>query len=406
MERIGGLLANRARTARSSAIRDLLHLLEQPGMRSLAGGLPAAEALPVDRFRVAFDRAVAAPGPYGPVALQYGATEGVAELRALVATKANATDGRTVTDEVLVTTGSQQAIDLLARVLVDPGDVVVTERPAYLGSLQAFAAAGATMHAVTTDEQGLRTDELEAALRAGLRPKLCSVVPNFQNPSGATLTSERRVHLAALAEHYGFVVVEDDPYRALRFDGPDLAPIRAHTDLAVTLGSTSKILAPGLRVGWAIAPPALLAPMVRAKQAADLHTSTTTQYVALDLLRDTAFLDAHVASLRARYAARCEALANALHTTLGDRAEFTVPDGGFFLWVRLPGVDTTSLLQRAIEERVAFVPGASFATDSSSDDQARLSFASLPPEDLVDAVARLARALDRTPAPALAHTGE
>jgi 2-aminoadipate transaminase len=396
MDHIGGLLSTRARTAGSSAIRDLLHLLDRPDMLSLAGGLPAAEALPAPQFAAAFDHVLQRSGPYGPPALQDGPTEGVAELRALIADRANGADGRTARKDVLVTTGSQQAIDLVARVLIDPGDVVVAERPAYLGSLQAFTGAGASVVTVPIDDEGLRTGDLELALRAGLRPKLCSVVPNFQNPSGTTMSATRRVHLAELAEHYGFVVVEDDPYRALRFRGDEVAPIRSHTDLAVTLGSTSKILAPGLRVGWAIAPPALLAPMVRAKQAADLHTSTTTQYVAHDLLSDEAFMQEHVAELRHRYAERCEVLAHALRVELADAAEFDVPDGGFFLWVRLPGVDTTTLLPRALDEGVAFVPGTAFSTDGSCGDQARLSFASLAPEALTEAVHRLARVVTRT----------
>ena len=396
MERIGGLLSTHARTAGSSAIRDLLHLLEQPGMLSLAGGLPAAEVLPAARFREAFEAALARTGRYGPVALQYGPTEGVSELREHIAAEAHAVDGQSRADEVLVTTGSQQALDLLARVLLDPGDVVVVEGPAYLGSLQAFRAAGAHIVAIPTDEQGLRTDELEIALHRGLRPKLCSVVPNFQNPTGATLPALRRAHLGALAEQYGFVVVEDDPYRALRFRGEQLAPIRSHTELAVTLGSTSKLLAPGLRVGWAIAPPALMAPMVRAKQAADLHTSTTTQLLAIELLNDETFIRHHVAELRSCYSQRCDALAGALRNSLGGDVQFTEPDGGFFLWVRLPGVDTSELLPLALGEGVAFVPGSAFSGDGASGEHARLSFASLDAADLHEAAHRLRRALTRS----------
>jgi 2-aminoadipate transaminase len=388
MECIEGLLSARANAAGSSAIRDLLHLLERPGMLSLAGGLPAAEGLAPGPFAAAFERALRRGGPYGPPALQYGPTEGIAELRALVALDAQRVDGRSDEDDVLVTTGSQQAIDLLARVLLDAGDTVVAERPAYLGSLQCFAAAGARVVTIPVDADGLRTDELERELRAGLRPKLCAVVPNFQNPSGATLSEERRVYLGALAEHYGFVVVEDDPYRALRFDGDELAPVRRHTELAVTLGSTSKILAPGLRVGWVIAPAALRAPMVRAKQAADLHTSTTTQYLALEMLSDHAAMEEHVARLRALYAQRCHALSCAVGQELAT-ATFTPPRGGFFLWVRLAGIDTTDLLPAALDEGVAFVPGAAFTTATACRDYARLSFASLAADGLREAVHRL-----------------
>jgi 2-aminoadipate transaminase len=393
MSNLDGLLSARARTARSSVIRDLLHLLEQPGMLSLAGGLPAGDAFPTERFRLACDRALSRGGPYGAAALQYGPTEGVGELRDLLARDARSLDGRTEADEVLVTTGSQQAIDLLARTLLDPGDAVIVERPAYLGSLQVFAAAGASIESVPSDEQGMCTDALEQQLRTGLRPKLCSVVPNFQNPSGATLADERRVHLAELADRYGFVIVEDDPYRELRFAGSDVAPIREHTELAVTLGSTSKVLAPGLRVGWLCAPAMLRDALVRAKQAADLHTSTLSQYVALDLLTDEPFLRAHIESLCSCYAERCGELADALDVELGERCEFTRPDGGFFLWVRFPGVDTSSVLEAALRVGVAYVPGAAFTTDDSCADRARLSFASLAPEQLREAARRLGEAL-------------
>jgi 2-aminoadipate transaminase len=372
-------------------------------MLSLAGGLPAAEALDPAPFRRAFERVLQQVGPYGPVALQYGPTEGLAELRALIARDAHELDGRSAADDVLVTTGSQQAIDLITRVLIDPGDVVVAEQPAYLGSLQAIAAAGAQVVSVAVDADGMRTDELEHELRRGLRPKLCSVVPNFQNPSGATLTADRRAHLGALAEHYGFVIVEDDPYRELRFKGPPLPPIRRHTDLAITLGSTSKVLAPGLRVGWAIAPAALRGPMVRAKQAADLHTSTTTQLLAHDLLADGAFMHEHIAALRTCYSTRCDALVVALRAELGAAADLTEPDGGFFVWARLRDIDTAALLPHALDEGVAFVPGNAFTTDRSCDDRARLSFASLPADGLAEAARRLRRAISRTP-PVLVST--
>jgi 2-aminoadipate transaminase len=393
MDRIERLLSNRARTSRSSAIRDLLHLLERPGLLSLAGGLPAAEAFPLARIQAALDRVLAERGPYGASALQYGATEGLSALRGLLARQAHAADGRTVSADIVVTTGSQQALDLLARTLLDPGDIVVAERPAYLGSLQAFTAAGAEVVTVGSDDDGMCTDELERRLRRGLRPKALSVVPNFQNPSGTTLAVERRVHLAGLAERYGFVVIEDDPYRALRFTGQDVAPIRAHTDLAVTLGSTSKTIAPGLRVGWLAAPRALVGPLVRAKQTADLHTSTFAQHLVVDLLGDDAFLVAHIARLRALYRERAAALAGSLAARFGDAAQFVEPAGGFFLWVRFPGVDTTAALEGAVDNGVAYVPGTAFTVDGRATEHARLSFASLGPGTLDEAVRRLAVAL-------------
>jgi 2-aminoadipate transaminase len=393
------LLSARARTAGSSVIRDLLRLLDDPSVLSLAGGLPAPEAMPVERLRVAIDRALRVEGAYGCPALQYGATEGVPALRALIADDARALDGRTTADDVLVTTGSQQALDLLARVLIDPGDVAVVEQPGYLGTIQVLAGAGARLLAVPVDDDGMRTDVLETLLRDGTRPKLVSVVPDFQNPSGARLSAERRVHLGALAERYGFLVVEDDPYRELRFTDDVLLPVRAHTEMAVSLGSSSKTLAPGMRVGWMSAPRALVVPLTRAKQTADLHTSTLAQHAVLDVLADRPFVAAHLDRLRALYATRAVALDAALDEAFGGRIDHHRPRGGFFLWVRLPGVDTTALLPRAIEHGVAFVPGAAFSIDGRATDTARLSFASLAVPDLPAAARRLARAVG-SPVPA------
>jgi 2-aminoadipate transaminase len=389
-------LSLRASTARSSMIRDLLHVLEQPHVLSLAGGLPAAEAMPAERLRLALDRALDEQGRYGPAALQYGPTEGAHALRELIAATAHEHDTRTTVDGVITTTGSQQALDLLARVLLDPGDVVVVEHPAYLGSLQVLTAAGARIVEVQSDADGMRTDALEQLLCDGLRPKLCTVVPNFQNPTGSTLSHERRVHLAALADHYGFVVVEDDPYRALRFRGDDVAPVRANSDLAVTLGSSSKVLAPGLRVGWLAGPPELVRHVVRAKQSVDLHTPMLNQLAVADVLRDRSFLTQHVRRLRALYSLRCEALTTALAAVFGEHIEIEAPEGGFFVWARLPGTDTAALLPLALDEGVAFVPGAEFTTRTGElGDRMRLSFASLDGEGLAEAATRMAAAYSR-----------
>jgi 2-aminoadipate transaminase len=397
MEDHAALLSTSARQLGSSMIRDLLHLLEQPGVLSLAGGLPAADALPVERVRVAMLRALERPGRYGPAALQYGPTEGLAELRALVAAEHRTFDGRTDPDDVIVTTGSQQALDLISRVLLDRGDTVIVEVPSYLGALQAMSAWGPRFVGIRTDEHGMRTDELESQLGHGVRPKLCYLVPTFQNPSGATLAAERRAHLGALAERYGFVVVEDDPYRALRFAGAAVAPVRAHTSLAVTLGSASKVLAPGLRVGWAAAPPWLYGPLVRAKQAADLHTSTFAQLAVHDVLADAAFLEGHLRALCDRYRQRCDALVASLHHTFGDRCHLARPEGGLFVWSQFPGLDTAARLARAVDAGVAYVPGTAFTTDGSGHDHARLSFATLDAPELDEAARRLALALHAHP---------
>jgi 2-aminoadipate transaminase len=389
------LLSRRGRSVTSSIIRDLLHLTTRPDVLSMAGGLPAPESFPVDRLRLAADTVLAGSGRYGPEAIQYGPTEGIPALREWVAETYQARGGECRAEDVLITTGSQQGLDLLARALVDPGDHVVVEAPSYVGALQALAGSDPHVVPIPADRDGLRTDLLEEQLAAGLTPRLCYVVANFQNPSGATLALDRRRHLAALADQYGFVIVEDDPYGALRFRGSPLPPVRSFTNLAVTLGTVSKLLAPGLRVGWLAAPAWLHGPLVRLKQAADLHTSTLCQRMAVDVLSDDAFMPDHLARLGPFYGERCDALATALERSLGGQVAFDLPDGGMFLWVRLTEAATSvrDLLPRAVEAGVAFVPGEAFHVDGSGADRIRLSFSTLTPEELAEAAARLAAAL-------------
>lgn len=377
-------LSHLARTARSSAVRDLLRLTERPDVLSLAGGLPAPELLPVDALAAATAGVLARQGA---AALQYGPTEGIGALRELVAVRLG---HRATAATTIVTTGSQQGLDLVARCLLDPGDVVVTEVPTYLGALGALHWSGARVVGVAGDESGLRTGELEERLRAGLRPKLVYVVADFANPTGATLTAARRTHLAALAERFGFVIVEDDPYGALRWRGERLAPVRAWSDRVVTLGTASKVLAPGLRVGWLTAPDWLAGPITIAKQGADLHTSTLNQWLVHDLLADRCWFDAHVAALVATYESRCTTLVDAL--TREAVVEVAAPDGGMFAWCSLrdPSVGTSALLGEALDHGVAFVPGAAFRHDGADDHRLRLCFTTLQPTQLDEAAARLA----------------
>ena len=389
------LLSRRGRGATSSVIRDLLHLTNRSDVLSLAGGLPSPDSFPVGRLRESADAVLAGAGRYGPEAIQYGPTEGIPALRQWVAETYAARGGECDAEDVLITTGSQQALDLLARALVDAGDDVVVEAPSYVGALQALAGTDPNLVPIEADRDGLRTDLLEARLAAGLRPRLCYVVANFQNPSGGTLALDRRRHLAALADRYGFVIIEDDPYGALRFRGTALPPVRSFTPLAVTLGTASKILAPGLRVGWLAAPAWLHGPLVRLKQAADLHTSTLCQRMALEVLSDEAFMADHLTGLGPFYGQRGDALADAIEAELGERVTFDRPDGGMFLWVGL--VDSPrparELLPLAVDAGVAFVPGEAFFVDGSGGDRIRLSFATLTPDELGEAARRLARAL-------------
>ncbi|MCU1369105.1 MAG: hypothetical protein JWO77_299 [Ilumatobacteraceae bacterium] len=377
--------------AGSSAIRDLLEITEQPGIVSLAGGLPNPAAFPAE----ALARAAAAALAEDPVsALQYGPTEGLRPLRRWVAERHGlGADGDGGGDaHVIVTSGSQQALELATRALVDPGGLIALADPAYVGALQAFRAAGVALEAIPSDADGLRTDALAERLAAGARPALVYVVANFDNPSGSTLSAERRVELAGLADRYGFWIIDDDPYGELRWNGRAPVALRDLTDRTITLGSTSKVLAPGLRTGWAVAPAEVIRAMTILKQSADLHTSSFNQQVVHRTLSEPGFLDAHLAGLRTTYRAQADHLVGALHHQLGDRLSVVAPDGGMFLWAELhdASADTASLLPAALERGVAFVPGAAFGVESLHPTRMRLSYATADPADLDLAVERLA----------------
>jgi 2-aminoadipate transaminase len=373
--------------AGSSAIRDLLEITERPGIVSLAGGLPNPATFPTE----AIARATTAALADDPVAaLQYGPTEGFRPLRRWVAERTGR--GADGADHVLITSGSQQALELLTRALVDPGGVVALADPAYVGALQAFRAAGTELVAIPSDADGLRVDVLAERLAAGVRPALVYVVANFDNPTGSTLSAERRIDLAALADRHGFWIVDDDPYGELRWNGTAPVALRDLTDRTITLGSTSKVLAPGLRVGWAVAPPEVVSAMTILKQSADLHTSALTQQIVHRTLAEPGFLDGHLAMLRRTYRSQAEHLVRALDENLGDRLEVAAPDGGMFVWARLldPGADTAALLVPAVDQGVAFVPGAAFGVEDLHPRRMRLSYATADRAGLDLAVDRLA----------------
>jgi len=368
-------------TLRSSAIRDLLAVTERPDVISLAGGLPAAELLPHEAIAAAAEIELRDPG-----ALQYSTTQGYAPLREWIAAESAATD-----DEVIITHGSQQALDLVARTLVRPGETVVLADPAYVGAIQAFSAAGADLVGVPSDADGLRTEVLAELLRLGCRPSLVYVVPDFDNPSGSTLCAERRIQLAELAERYGFWTVADEAYRSVRWAGDVGAPIPG----AIRLGSFSKVLSPGLRVGWATGPADVISSLVLLKQAADLHTSTLAQRIVWRVVTSPGFMRDHLARLRREYQVRAQALTSSLELELGHALCTDAPRGGMFLWASLAaGLDGRTLLGAALDAGVAFVPGDAFAVgDDAHADRIRLSFASVAPDQAHEAACRLARAV-------------
>ncbi len=377
----------------SSVVRDLLHLAERGGVISLAGGLPDVSLLDRDRFQAASDAATAVTGPNGPVALQYGPTPGLAVLREALAARLDVEPG-----SVAVTTGSQQALDLVARAVVRHGDVVLTQAPAYLGAVQAFRAAGAEVVGVPGDDEGLRTEDVAGLLEAGLQPRAIYVVADHHNPTGAVMSPGRRFRLRSLADRYGFLIVEDAAYRDLHW-GPPTRPLFRPGERTVHIGSSSKVLAPGLRIGWLAAPDDVLDAVLRLKQAADLHTPTWNQMVVAHLLTDRHHAG-HLERIRREYRTRAHALHRALADRLGDRVRLTSPDGGMFLWMEsLDGTDTDRLFERAIRADVAFVPGSAFAVPDLGAEPtsavepcrtARLSFAGHAPDVLEEAGRRIA----------------
>ena len=385
-------LAARLADVQSSPVRDILTLTQRAEVISFAGGLPAPELFPAEMVAQAF--ATALRPTVVARALQYSTTEGDPELRALLARRLTGRGLEAEADEILVTTGSQQALGLVASVLVDPDDVVLVESPSYVAALQSFGFAGARMVPAPCDDEGLDPDALPALI-AEHRPKFLYVVPTFQNPTGRTLPGERRARLARIAADQGLWLVEDDPYGELRYDGEPLAPIASYPgarDRTVTVSSLSKVLAPGLRIGFLRAPEQLLGPMTVAKQAADLHTSTVDQHAARICLQ-TGDLDEHIDLICAEYRRRRDALLGGLQSALPDGSTHNRPDGGMFVWARLPaGWDAGALLTRALEHDVAFVPGAPFYATEPDPRTLRLSFTTHRPDEIVEGLARLRRA--------------
>lgn len=387
-------LSARAKGVTSSAIREILKVANRPDIISFAGGLPAPDYFPIDAMRAAADRVLS---QNGRAALQYAATEGVWELREFIAEQTTAKEPQAPVgpENVLLTTGSQQALDLVSKVLLDPADEVVTENPSYLGALQAFKLFQATFRTVAMDDEGAEPGALAEAL-AGTT-KFAYLLPTFQNPTGRSMGPARRQAVARVVEGRGVPLVEDDPYGAIYFAEPPGPSLRSLApDLTLALGTFSKTLAPGLRLGWVIGPSAWVARLSQAKQSADLHTSTLSQHVALEVLRSGG-MEAHLEALRGVYFERCQAMLEALGEHFPRGSRWTVPTGGMFVWVELPGgVDAAALLPRVVaEEKVAYVPGAPFHPNGGGLNTMRLNFTHAPAEVVRDGVARLGRALTR-----------
>ncbi len=388
--------AHRTQKMGSSVIRELLKLTEQPDIISFAGGLPAPEVFPLKEFQEACNAVIQ---EHGAQALQYSTTEGYLPLREMIARHTARFGVEVSPDNILITSGSQQALDFIGRLFINRGDYIVVESPTYLGALQAWNAYGAQYISVRTDEYGMVVDELEAALRIG--PKFIYVLPNFQNPSGVTLSLERRKQLIEIADKYGVPLIEDDPYGQLRYEG-DHIPSLVYLDSqyreknggtysgnVIYLSTFSKLLAPGLRLAWVIAPEQVIRKLVLAKQAADLHTASFNQYVAYEVGKG-GFLDEHVKVIRSTYKERRDVMLEMMDEMFPVGVRWTRPQGGMFLWGILPGgIDSAEVLKTALERKVAFVPGTAFHASGGGENTMRLNFSYSSPNTIREGITRL-----------------
>ncbi len=387
--------AHRMQKMGSSVIRELLKLTEQPDIISFGGGLPAPEVFPLKEFKDACNYVLDHDGAQ---ALQYGTTEGYLPLRQMIARHTARYSVDVKPENILITSGSQQALDFIGRLFINRGDYIAVESPSYLGALQAWNAYGAQYITVPMDENGMIVDELEKALRIG--PKFIYVLPNFQNPSGATLSLERRQRIVELADKYGVPIVEDDPYGQLRYEGEHLPSLvyldskyrgddGTYTGNVIYLSTFSKLLAPGIRLAWVVAPEQVIKKLVHTKQAADLHTATFNQMVAYEVGKG-GFLDEHVKVIRKVYKERRDVMIETMEEIWPVGTSWTKPQGGMFLWGVLPvGMDSAEVIKKAIERKVAFVPGGAFHANGGGKNTMRLNFSYSSPDVIREGSTRL-----------------
>ncbi|MEB0164680.1 PLP-dependent aminotransferase family protein, partial [Glaciimonas sp. CA11.2] len=378
--------SERAQKLQGSAIREILKITMRPEVISFAGGLPSPLTFPVEQMKVAFDKVLT---QQGKVALQYGPTDGYGPLREWVANSLSINGSTISMDQVLMVSGSQQGLDLLGKVLIDEGSKVLVETPSYLGALQAFSLYGPDFVSVPTDEGGL-IPELVTTL--GKDARLLYSLPNFQNPTGRTMSLERRQALVEICSRLNLPLIEDDPYGALSYRREPLPKmLNMNPDGVIYMGSFSKVLTPGIRLGYVVAPRELVDKMEQAKQATDLHTAQLTQMVVYEAIKD-GFLDTHIPTIRQLYSDQCDAMLAALETYFPSSATWTKPEGGMFIWVTLPKhIDTMKLLDEAIKEHVAFVPGAPFFANTPESNTLRLSFVTVPPAKIREGIEKLGK---------------
>ena len=378
--------SERAQQLQSSFIREILKITQRPEIISFAGGLPSPATFPVERMKAAYDKVLT---DSGKVALQYGPTDGYAPLREWIAGSLS-TEGSTILPEqILMTSGSQQALDLLGKVLIDEGSRVLVETPSYLGALQAFSVYRPEFKSVDTDEHGLVPSSLEGIAQGA---RMLYALPNFQNPTGRSLSVERRQELVETCARLGVPLIEDDPYGSLSYKGaPSPKMVAMNPDGVIYMGSFSKVLTPGIRLGYVCAPLPLVRRLELAKQAADLHTAQLTQMVVHEVVKD-GFLDQHIPTIRQLYGDQCQVMLDAMQEHFPAGVSWTKPEGGMFIWVTLPQqIDAMKLLEQSLAARVAFVPGAPFYANDPATNTLRLSFVTVPPERIREGIAVLGK---------------
>ena len=378
--------SERAQQLQSSFIREILKITQRPEITSFAGGLPSPATFPVDEMKAAFDKVLS---ENGKVALQYGPTDGYLPLREWIANSLSTASCTIAPEQVLMTSGSQQALDLLGKVLIDEGSRVLVETPSSLGALQAFSVYRPEFKSVATDDHGLVPSSIDPVAEGA---RMLYALPNFQNPTGRSLSIERRLELVETCARHGVPLIEDDPYGALSYKGePFPKMLNMNPDGVIYMGSFSKVLTPGIRLGYVVAPLPLVRRLELAKQAADLHTAQLTQMVVYEVIKD-GFLAQHIPKIRTLYANQCQVMLDAMAETFPDGVTWTKPEGGMFIWVTLPKhIDAMKLLDQAIAAKVAFVPGAPFYANEPETNTLRLSFVTVPPERIRDGVAVLAK---------------
>jgi 2-aminoadipate transaminase len=382
-------MARRAARMNPSVIREILKVTEKPGIISFAGGLPSSKTFPVSEFAAACTQVLTHDAQ---AALQYAASEGFAPLREMVAARL---PWNVDPAQILITTGSQQGLDLVAKILIDADSRVLVETPTYLGALQAFTPMEPEVVSVASDDEGVDIADLASKVGSGAsKARFLYVLPNFQNPTGRTMTEARRAALVAKAAELGLPLIEDNPYGDLWFDKEPPAPLTARNpEGCIYLGSFSKVLAPGLRLGFIVAPPVMFPKLLQAKQAADLHSPGFNQRMIAEVMKD-GFLDRHIPTIRALYKSQRDAMLAALKKDMPSDVSWNTPVGGMFLWARLPeGMNAQELLPKAVDKGVAFVPGAAFYNDHADPRSMRLSFVTPNVDEIRTGVAALAAAI-------------